>query len=159
MGELDEAWAAALSEAEHRARLAGRKDVAEYLSLKKFQRPASQGGSRLAGRRIYERLPAKRIAPARVFKSQTKKAIVFRSAPRRWSDICSRSLTVFALCTSKPAGPGAARWIRARRRVSRAPIFVTWGLNPLSEELLLSKSSTGAPPGSPFEETLLHPRV
>jgi len=34
MGELDEAWAAALSEAEHRARLAGRKDVAEYLSLK-----------------------------------------------------------------------------------------------------------------------------
>lgn len=34
MGELDEAWAAALSEAEHRARLAGRRDVAEYLSLK-----------------------------------------------------------------------------------------------------------------------------
>ena len=34
MGELDEAWAAALSEAEHRAWLAGRKDVAEYLSLK-----------------------------------------------------------------------------------------------------------------------------
>ena len=34
MGELDEAWAAALSEAEQRARLAGRKDVAEYLSLK-----------------------------------------------------------------------------------------------------------------------------
>ena len=34
MGELDEAWAAALSEAEQRARLAGRKDIAEYLSLK-----------------------------------------------------------------------------------------------------------------------------
>lgn len=34
MGELDEAWAAALSEAEQRARLAGRKDVAEYLALK-----------------------------------------------------------------------------------------------------------------------------
>ena len=34
MGELDEAWAAALSEAEQRARLAGRKDVAEYLSLR-----------------------------------------------------------------------------------------------------------------------------
>ena len=34
MGELDEAWAAALSEAERRARLAGRKDVAEYISLK-----------------------------------------------------------------------------------------------------------------------------
>src|SRR5688500_19623525 len=34
MSELDEAWAAALSEAEQQARLAGRKDVAEYLSLK-----------------------------------------------------------------------------------------------------------------------------
>ena len=34
MSELDEAWAAALSEAERRARLAGRKDVTEYLSLK-----------------------------------------------------------------------------------------------------------------------------
>jgi hypothetical protein len=34
MSELDEAWAAALSEAEQKARLAGRKDLAEYLSLK-----------------------------------------------------------------------------------------------------------------------------
>ncbi len=34
MSELDEAWAAALSEAEHRARLAGRTDVLEYLSLR-----------------------------------------------------------------------------------------------------------------------------
>lgn len=34
MSELDEAWAAALSEAEQKARLAGRKDVSEYLSLK-----------------------------------------------------------------------------------------------------------------------------
>jgi hypothetical protein len=34
MSELDEAWAAALSEAERKARLAGRADVAEYLSLK-----------------------------------------------------------------------------------------------------------------------------
>jgi hypothetical protein len=34
MSELDEAWAAALSEAERRARLAGRNEVAEYLALK-----------------------------------------------------------------------------------------------------------------------------
>lgn len=34
MGELDEAWAAALSEAEQRARLAGQRDVAEYLALR-----------------------------------------------------------------------------------------------------------------------------
>src|SRR5687767_6521946 len=34
MSELDEAWAAALREAEQKARFAGRNDVAEYLSLK-----------------------------------------------------------------------------------------------------------------------------
>ncbi len=34
MNELDEAWALALAEAEQRARLAGRADVAEYLALR-----------------------------------------------------------------------------------------------------------------------------
>ena len=34
MSELDEAWAAALLEAERQARLAGRKDIAEYLKLR-----------------------------------------------------------------------------------------------------------------------------
>ena len=34
MSELDEAWAAALAEAEQKARLAGRHDLAEYLSLR-----------------------------------------------------------------------------------------------------------------------------
>ena len=34
MSELDEAWAAALSEAERQARLAGRRDIADYLSLR-----------------------------------------------------------------------------------------------------------------------------
>ncbi len=44
MGELDEAWAAALSEAEQRARLAGRKDVAEYLALKNSNDLIRQAG-------------------------------------------------------------------------------------------------------------------
>ena len=34
MSELDEAWAAALREAEQKARLAGRRDVTAYLALK-----------------------------------------------------------------------------------------------------------------------------
>ena len=34
MSELDEAWAAALAEAERRARSAGRSELAEYLALK-----------------------------------------------------------------------------------------------------------------------------
>ena len=44
MGELDEAWAAALSEAEQRARLAGRKDVAEYLALRNSNDLIRQAG-------------------------------------------------------------------------------------------------------------------
>ncbi len=44
MSELDEAWAAALSEAEQKARLAGRKDVAEYLSLKNSNDLLRQAG-------------------------------------------------------------------------------------------------------------------
>lgn len=34
MSELDEAWAAALLEAERQARLAGRRDIADYLKLR-----------------------------------------------------------------------------------------------------------------------------
>ncbi|HEY2962784.1 MAG TPA: hypothetical protein VGJ37_10240 [Pyrinomonadaceae bacterium] len=34
MSELDEAWALALSEAEQRARLAGRREIADYLALR-----------------------------------------------------------------------------------------------------------------------------
>ena len=34
MSELDEAWAVALAEAEQKARLAGRRDVADYLALR-----------------------------------------------------------------------------------------------------------------------------
>lgn len=34
MSELDEAWALALAEAERQARLAGRRDVADYLALR-----------------------------------------------------------------------------------------------------------------------------
>jgi hypothetical protein len=34
MSELDEAWAVALAQAEQKARLAGRGDIAEYLSLR-----------------------------------------------------------------------------------------------------------------------------
>lgn len=34
MSELDEAWALALAEAEQKARLAGRRDVADYLALR-----------------------------------------------------------------------------------------------------------------------------
>ena len=44
MSELDEAWAAALSEAERKARLAGRKDVVEYLSLKNSNDLLRQAG-------------------------------------------------------------------------------------------------------------------
>jgi hypothetical protein len=44
MSELDEAWAVALREAEQKARLAGRRDVAEYLSLKNSNDLLRQAG-------------------------------------------------------------------------------------------------------------------
>lgn len=44
MSELDEAWAAALRVAEQKARLAGRRDVAEYLSLKNSNDLLRQAG-------------------------------------------------------------------------------------------------------------------
>ncbi len=44
MSELDEAWAAALSEAERRARVAGRSDIADYLSLKNSNDLLRQAG-------------------------------------------------------------------------------------------------------------------
>src|ERR1051325_1239156 len=44
MSELDEAWAAALSEAERRARLAGRGDIADYLSLRNSNDLLRQAG-------------------------------------------------------------------------------------------------------------------
>ena len=44
MSELDEAWVVALREAEQKARLAGRRDVAEYLSLKNSNDLLRQAG-------------------------------------------------------------------------------------------------------------------
>jgi hypothetical protein len=44
MSELDEAWAAVLSEAERRARLAGRTDIADYLWLKNSNDLLRQSG-------------------------------------------------------------------------------------------------------------------
>lgn len=44
MSELDEAWAAALSEAEQRARQSGHKDIAEYLSLRNANDLLRQAG-------------------------------------------------------------------------------------------------------------------
>ena len=44
MSELDEAWAAALRDAEQKARISGRRDVVEYLSLKNSNDLLRQAG-------------------------------------------------------------------------------------------------------------------
>lgn len=44
MSELDEAWALAVAEAERRARVAGRKDVADYLALRASNDLARKAG-------------------------------------------------------------------------------------------------------------------
>ena len=45
MSELDEAWALALAEAEQRARLSGRTDVAEYLARRHSNDPLRKTGT------------------------------------------------------------------------------------------------------------------
>jgi hypothetical protein len=45
MSELDEAWAAALAEAEQKARMSGRRDLVDYLSLKNSNDLLRKAGS------------------------------------------------------------------------------------------------------------------
>jgi hypothetical protein len=120
MGELDEAWAAALSEAEQRARLAGRKDIADYLSLRNSNDLIRQAGLDwlIAGFTT--------LARARVFKSRKRMVIVFLSEPRRWSAISSHSQAVFGPCRSKQDGPGHHATVSCAAAASRAQTFVTW---------------------------------
>ena len=87
MSELDEAWAAALSEAEQRARLAGRADVAAYLSLRNSNDLLRKAGiewlissfTQLAGE-------ANRVGASLQIASEDAHRL--RSVIRQWSETC-----------------------------------------------------------------------
>jgi hypothetical protein len=144
MGELDEAWAAALSEAEQRARLAGRRDVAEYIALRNSNDLLRKAGvdwlvagfTRLAG-------DANRAGAS--------------------IQISTKEGHSFAVGTSTMVGPlltlsNGVRTLYVEAGWPRTPRdgFVRggglasanirhMGLRAASQELLLSKTKTGAP--------------
>ena len=144
MGELDEAWAAALSEAEQRARLAGRKDIAEYLSLKNSNDLLRQAGvnwlitgfTALAG-------DANR-AGASIQISQ-KQGHRF---PIGTSTMVGHLLTLTSGVRTLSIEAGWPRTPRdgfVRGGGLACANIRHMGIKTASDELLLSKSSTGAP--------------
>lgn len=144
MSELDEAWALALAEAEQRARLSGRNDVAEYLALRNsndllrktgidwlvftftdLAGKANRDGSSIqissADGHRFRLGPATMVGRILTLKSGVRTLFVEAGWPRTPQDGFVR-------------GGGLAR---ANIR--------HLGISSLSEELLLVKSNTGTP--------------
>ena len=144
MGELDEAWAAALSEAEHRARLAGRKDVAEYLSLRNANDLIRQAGvdwliavsTTLAG-------DANRAgASIQISKKEDHRF------PIGTSTMVGRLLTLTSGVRTLSIEAGWPRTPRdgiVRGGGLACANIRHMGIKSASDELLLTKSNTGAP--------------
>ena len=103
MSELDEAWAAALSEAEQKhvsrgARMLPISDVEEFRTTCCARRVFS-GLSR-----VLRLLRVRRTAPVRVFRSPGPRGIGLPTERRRWLATSSRSPAEFAHCLWKRAG-------------------------------------------------------
>ena len=144
MSELDEAWAAALSEAERKARLAGRKDVVEYLSLKNSNDLLRQAGidwllnefTILAGE-------ANRAGAS--IQISTQEGHRF---PTGTSTMVGHLLTLTNGVRTLYVEAGWPRTPRdgfVRGGGLAAASIRHLGIRAANEELLLSKSSTGAP--------------
>jgi hypothetical protein len=154
MGELDEAWAAALSEAERRARLAGRKDVAEYLSLKNSNDLLRKAGidwllnefTVLAGE-------ANRAgASIQIAKQEGHRF------PTGTSTMVGHLLTLTSGVRTlfvEAGWPRAPRDGVVRGGGLAAANIRHLGIKTANEELLLAKSRTGAPAWKPIEKNHL----
>ena len=144
MSELDEAWAVALSEAEQKARLAGRGDLADYLALRNsndllrkagidwlvssFLNHAGDANRRGASIQIanidghrFRVGNSTMVGPQLTFSNGVRKLFVEAGWPRMPRDGIVRG------------GGLAAAQIRHL------------GINSANDELLLSKSATGVP--------------
>jgi len=144
MSELDEAWAAALSEAERKAKLAGRKDVVEYLSLKNSNDLLRKAGidwllnefTVLAGE-------ANRAGASIQISTQDGHRF-----PMGTSTMVGHLLTLTNGVRTLYVEAGWPRTPRdgfVRGGGLAAANIRHLGLRAANEELLLSKSSTGAP--------------
>jgi hypothetical protein len=144
MSELDEAWAAALSEAEQKARLAGRKDVAEYLSLKN-----SNDLLRKAG--VQWLIESFTVAAGEANRTGASIQISRKDDHRFRTGSSTMVGQLVTLMFGVRTLYVEAGWPRVPRDgivhgggLARANIR-HMGLRNVSEELLLAKTSTGAP--------------
>lgn len=144
MSELDEAWAAALSEAERRARLAGRGEVAEYLLLKNTNDLLRQAGVDWLLTEFTVLAGDANRAGASIQISQQEG----HRFPTGTSTMVGHLLTLTSGVRTLYVEAG---WPRAPRDgVVRggglaAANIRHLGIKAANEELLLAKSSTGAP--------------
>ena len=144
MGELDEAWAAALSEAEHRARLAGRKDVAEYLALRNSNDLIRQAGVDwlIAGFTALAGDANRAGASIQISKKDGHRF------PMGTSTMVGHLLTLTSGVRTLSIEAGWPRTPRdgfVRGGGLACANIRHMGIKSASDELLLSKSNTGAP--------------
>lgn len=144
MSELDEAWAAALSEAERKARLAGRKDVAEYLSLKN-----SNDLLRKAG--VDWLLTQFTVLAGEANRAGASIQISKQNGHRFLTGTSTMVGHLLTLTNGVRTLYVEAGWPRTPRdgvvrgRGLAAANIRHLGIKPANEELLLGKSNTGAP--------------
>ena len=144
MGELDEAWAAALSEAEQRARHAGRKDIAEYLSLRNSNDLIRQAGVDwlIAGFTTLAGDANRAGASIQISKKEGHRF------PIGTSTMVGQLLTLTSGVRTLSIEAGWPRTPRdgfVRGGGLACANIRHMGIKSASDELLLSKSTTGAP--------------
>ena len=144
MSELDEAWAAALSEAEQKARLAGRRDLAEYLSLKNSNDLLRKAGVRWLIESFTTAAGEANRAGANIQIATTEG----HRFPVRTSTMVGQLVTLSQGVRTLFVEAG---WPRVPRdgivygRGLACANIRHMGLRSASEELLLARTSTGAP--------------
>jgi len=144
MSELDEAWAAALSEAELKARQSGRKDIADYLSLKNSNDLLRKAGVDwlLAG---FTTVAAEANRAGASIQIKTQEGHRFRTGA---STMVGHMLTLTQGVRTLYVEAGWPRTPRdgvVRGGGLASAIIRHLGIRTASEELLLAKSNSGAP--------------
>jgi hypothetical protein len=144
MGELDEAWAAALSEAEQRARHSGQKDVAEYLSLRNSNDLIRKAGVDwlIAGFTALAGDANRNGASIQISRKEDHRF------PLGTSTMVGRLLTLTSGVRTLSIEAGWPRTPRdgfVRGGGLACANIRHMGIKTASDELLLSKSTTGAP--------------
>lgn len=144
MGELDEAWAAALSEAEQRARLTGRRDIADYLSLRNSNDLIRQAGVNwLIG--VFTTLAGDANRVGASIQISKKEGHRF---PIGTATMVGQLLTLTSgvrVLTIEAGWPRTPRDGFVRGSGLACANIRHMGIKSASDELLLSKSPTGAP--------------